>query len=148
MDDAEQKVHDDIATYGWHTVNVFEDDVGPGFQYSIGFHRTFGHPEVLIFGQRSDVMHGMLTRIATGLRAGRRYDDGAPAGDILDGYECLFRPIPATAVPEYFGWALWYYDDEPFPTLQCIWPDRRGIYPWDSEASEELRRREPILHPG
>ena len=148
MDAAERKVHDDIATYGWHAVNVFEDDAGPGFQYSVGFYRTFSHPEILIFGQHSNVMHGMLTRIATGLRSGRRYDGGTPADDILDGYLCLFRPIPRDAVPFHLGWAVWYYGDESFPSLQCIWPDPLGQYPWDPQASNELKRREPILHPG
>jgi hypothetical protein len=148
MDAAEQKVHDDIAAYGWHAVNVFEDEVGPGFQYSIGFYRSFSHPEVLILGQRSNVMHGMLTRIATGLREGRRYDTGRAADDILDGYLCMFRPIPGDAVPFYLGWATWYYGEESFPSLQCIWPDTSGQYPWDPEASAELKRREPILHRG
>jgi hypothetical protein len=148
MDDEEQKVYDDIATYGWHAMNVFAEAESPGFQYSVGFQRTFAHPEILIFGQHSAVMHGMLSRIADGLQAGRRYDGGRGADDILDGYACLFRPIPTATLSEYLGWAVWYYGEESFAALQCIWPDRSGNYPWDSGASEELRRREPILHPG
>jgi len=148
MDEKEQKVHRDIAKYGWHAVSVFEKGEAPDFQYSIGFQRTFNHPEILIFGLEVDVMHGMLDRIAHGLRAGQRYDVGIAAADILVGYSCLFRPIPKNRFRDYFGWALWYYADESFAALQCIWPDLSGRFPWDPDASDEVRRREPILHPG
>jgi hypothetical protein len=126
-------------------MNVFEDKDGPGFQYSIGFFRSFNHPEVLIFGQQSKVMHGMLARIADAIREGKHYTAGTEAEDILDGYRCVFRSVPTELVPEYLGHAQWYYEYDEFPVLQCIWPDRGGRYPWDSEASEELRRREPVL---
>ena len=129
-------------------MNVAEHDRGPGFQYSIGFQRTFDHPEVVIFGQRAEVMHGMLTAIADELRAGRRYDDGRPVSDLLDGYVCLFRPVPPARVPDFFGRALRYYGHEPFAALQCIWPDLSGHYPWDPAASVELRWYQPVLDPG
>jgi hypothetical protein len=148
MDEKEQKVHRDIAKYGWHAVSVFDEGDAPDFQYSIGFQRTFGHPEVLILGLEVDVMHGMLDRIAYGLSAGKRYDMGVAAPDILVGYSCLFRPIPKSRFREYLGWALWYYGEESLGALQCIWPDLSGRFPWDPDASDEVRRREPILHPG
>ena len=145
MTPAEQSIHDDVQRFGWSAMNVFEDKEGPGFQYSIGFFRSFKHPEVLIFGQQSKVMHGMLTRIADGIREGKRYAAGSEAEDILDGYRCVFRRVPIELVREYLGHAQWYYDYDEFPALQCIWPDRGGRYPWDADASEELRRREPVL---
>jgi Domain of unknown function (DUF4262) len=126
-------------------MNVFEDKDGPGFQYSIGFFRSFKHPEVLIFGQQSNVMHGMLSRIADGIREGKRYVAGAKADDILDGYQCVFRTVPPGLLPEYLGFARWFYENEEFPVVQCIWPDLKGRYPWDVEASAELQRREPVL---
>ena len=67
-------------------MNVFEGKEGPGFQYSIGFFQSFKHPEVLIFGQQSKVMHGMLARIADAIREGKRFAAGSDAEDILDGY--------------------------------------------------------------
>jgi hypothetical protein len=141
----EQSIHDDVQRFGWSAMNVFEDKEGPGFQYSIGFFRSFKHPEVLIFGQQRNVMHGMLTRIADGIREGKQYAAGTEAEDILDGYRCVFRIVPSKLVPEYLGFANWFYDYKEFSVVQCIWPDREGRFPWDSEASEELRRREPIL---
>jgi hypothetical protein len=141
----EQSIHDDVQRFGWSAMNVFEAKEAPGFQYSIGFFRSFNHPEVLIFGQQSKVMHGMLTRIASGIREGNRYAVGTEAEDILDGYRCVFRTVSSELVPEYLGFANWFYDYEEFPVVQCIWPDRAGRFPWDPEASAELRRREPVL---
>lgn len=145
MDAAERKIHEDVARYGWHAMNVLPEGDRPGFQYSIGFFKTFGHPEVLIVGQRREVMHGMLSAVAEGLRAGRRYEAGTDAGDLLPGYRCLFREIPQDQYGQHLGWAIRFYGGRAFPAVQCIWPDRRGIYPWDAEASEELRRQEPVI---
>jgi hypothetical protein len=90
-------------------------------------------------------MHGMLSHIADRIKSGVRFDHGTDADDILDGYRCLFRSIPPHEIPEYLGFAHWFYKGAAFPALQCIWPDRAGLYPWDEEASNELRRRQPIL---
>ena len=44
----DDKVLSDIEEYGWHVVKVMEDNSGPGFCYSIGLFKTFGHPEIMI----------------------------------------------------------------------------------------------------
>ncbi len=148
LDEVQRKVCADVATYGWSAINVLGTDHTAPFQYSIGFYHTFGHPEILITGLPTATMHAMLTAIASGLQAGRRYDEGLPATDLLHGYDCLFTPVPLDRLPIYFGEAHRYYCEEPFPALQCVWPDRDGRFPWDPEFDESLKQQEPILHPG
>jgi hypothetical protein len=39
----------DVERHGWHVIAVEEDEVGPGFAYSIGPHRSFEEPAVIVF---------------------------------------------------------------------------------------------------
>ena len=144
-DPTESKIHADIARVGWSAIGVPEDDEGPAFEYSIGFLAMFQQPEVLIFGQRLEVMHGMLARIAESFGIGQQIDAGSTSDQILDGYICVFRAVPFEQYRNYLGYALWYYGGHNFAALQCVWPDLDGRYPWDADASQELRRREPVL---
>ena len=145
MDPAEQKVHDDIATFGWHCIKVHEDSEGPGFAYTVGFQRTFTHPEVIVFGQAPEVMHGMLNRIAERLRGGHPHTAGQSYWGILDEYKCHFLAVSPQLLSEYVGWARWYYKDEPLTVLQCVWPDRQGKFQWEPGASSALADRQPLL---
>ena len=145
MQGAERRIHEDVDLYGWHAMNVLAEGSFPSFQYSIGFYRTVNHPEVLIIGQPREVMHGMLSVVADGIRDGRRYEAGVEADDILDGYRCLMQRVHESQYDQHVGWAIRFYRCRAFPVVQCIWPDLRGYYPWDDEASDELRRREPVI---
>jgi hypothetical protein len=40
-DDLERQVIHNINEFGWHAVNVIEDDGHPPWTYSIGFHDTW-----------------------------------------------------------------------------------------------------------
>jgi hypothetical protein len=145
MDAAEKAVHDHIATYGWHCVKVAEDEEGPGFAYTIGFQRSFGHPEVIVFGQHPEVMHAMLSRIAERIRAGQTHVAGTDSWGILDDYKCWFLQVGTAHFREYVGWARWYYGSEPFELLQCVWPDRSGKFQWEEDAHPALHTRQPLL---
>ncbi|MDP9144196.1 MAG: DUF4262 domain-containing protein [Actinomycetota bacterium] len=146
MDAAEQKVLDDIAAFGWHCVNVHEDAEGPGFAYSIGFQRTFGQPEVIVFGQAFAVLHGMLNRVAERMRAGHLHRADESYWGILDDFKCHLLTVPQSTHQDYVGWARWYYKDEPFEVLQCVWPDRQGKFQWEHGASAALAGRQPLLN--
>lgn len=145
MDEIERQVIDDIAQYGWHVIQVAEDDEGPAFAFSIGFYRSFGHPEVIITGLPIDVMHVILNAIGDSLRAGMRFEADGTYDTLLEGYDCTFRPVPKEQYREFLGTAMWYYKGTDFPCLQCFWPDRAGRWPWDPEASERFRAAQPLV---
>ena len=141
----EAKVFADIAAYGWHCINVLADQEGPGFAYTIGLQRTLRHPEIIVFGLSAEVMHGILNRIAERIRSGHSHTSGQSYWGILDDFRCHFLTVPQEEFPEYLGWALWYYKDEPLNALQCVWPDRNGKFPWNEGASTALGTRQPII---
>jgi hypothetical protein len=145
MNSGDDQVHADIAAYGWHVVEVVEDDEGPGFAFTIGLHKRFEHPELIVFGLPLDTMHLMLNGAGESVRAGRAYAVGQSYDDVLEGYSCTFRPVPRRHYEAYLGYARWYYDGDDFPMLQLIWPDREHRYPWGAPADAWIRKAQPVL---
>lgn len=144
-EDRERKLVSDIEEVGWHVIMVPEDDEGPSFAYSIGLFHTFGHPEIIIFGLDLDLSHQMINLIGEEVRQGHRFADGHTASGILESYDVRFLYVARRQYREYFGYARWYYKDDDFPALQCLWPDKQGRFPMDADYAEALRARQPVL---
>jgi len=139
MTESEAKVGKDIEEHGWHVIKVQSKDSKPSFAYSIGLFQSFGHPEILIVGLAPDTMHRMINNIGSDVTQGKAYHDGDVSGEILDGYECIFREVLSEHYRELFGWAIWHYKGTEFRTLQCIWPDRNHRFPWEIECESGIR---------
>lgn len=145
-DASEQRVIDDVKRHGWHVVGIEDDAEGPGFAYSIGLQHSLNHPEIIIFGLKdAKTMMQIINVIGDEVRKGERFEDWHESDQVLDGYSCIFRTVPAGTYPEYLGYALWFYRPDSFPVLQCVWPDKQHRYPWHPDYPPELRQRQPIL---
>lgn len=142
---AEEKCIADVERYGLHILNVMPDDAGPGFAYTVGLYRSFGHPEVIIVGLRREVMHDVLNELAACVRAGRRYEPAVESDEFLEGYTCTFRAVQSRLYDAYLGWANWFYERTPYPAVQLVYPDRENRWPWDAGVSEGFRRNQPDL---
>lgn len=147
MDKHDEKVFADIQQYGWHVVQILEDEVRPAFAFSIGLFQTFQHPEIIIFGLPLEMARQVLNNIGQEIEQGKQYWPAAAHDDILEGYKCSFLAVDRKWYAEYLGYAIWFYKGEPFPVMQCVWPDKQHRYPWDSDFNEQLRERQPLLTP-
>lgn len=143
----EQKVIDDIERFGWHIVGIEADEEGPGFAYSVGMHLTLGHPEVIVFGLNSaETMAQIINTVADAVRNGATFHDWHESEQIFEGYPCMFRRFPTEAYHEYLGYAIWFYRPESFPVLQCVWPDKQRLYPWEESCDSVVSQRQwPFL---
>jgi hypothetical protein len=144
-DDAERKVLSDVAEYGWHCLNILEEDGYAPFSFSIGFYETWKFPELIIVGLKREVAHGVLNIVATGLAKGDRPDLETPNQDLLEGYACCFVEVSKSHYRDYVGTARWYYKGDMFPLSQVVWPSKQGHFPWHPEASEGFVRWQPVL---
>jgi hypothetical protein len=144
-DDHDRKLLADVQDHGWHVVGVEADDEGPAFAYSIGLYHSFGHPEVIVLGLRVSVMHRMINGIGEQVRAGSKFGDLHESGEILEGYNVIFRNVERRHYREYFGGALWLYQHDRFPVVQCLWPDSHHRYSWHPLLSQTLLTRQPVL---
>jgi hypothetical protein len=145
QDNDERRVIEDVRKFGWHIVAVEDDPEGPAFAYSIGLYHTLKQPEIIIFGLKSANMGHIISGIAKEMRRGSRFEDWTESDQILDRYSCMFRRVDRGFYPDYLGYAMWFYRPDNFPVLQCVWPDRKGHYPWQPGFSSETHARQPVL---
>jgi len=142
------KVLQDIQRVGWHVTGVFasEGEEGPEWAFSIGLFHSFGHPEVMIVGLPFGCCMDVVNVIGKQVQRGHRYDSEHLYNDILDEpYECAFRQVDRRHYRAYVGYALWFYEDDPFPLFQCFWPDKERHLPWDAACNEYVRSVQPLL---
>src|SRR5262249_43595444 len=92
-DDHDRKLLADVKEYGWHVIAVLEDEEGPAFAYSIGLFHTFDHPEVIVFGLDVRLMQQIVNGIGVQIKSGERFEHLDEAGDVLEGYNVLFRRV-------------------------------------------------------
>jgi len=144
-DPRDQKLFDDIDRYGWHCLHVLEEGEQKPFSFTIGLHATLGHPEVLVYGLPRQTAHAILAIVADAAKAGKPIDASRPTDDLLDGYACVLVPIAPDQYEEHLGTAIWYYEHQPFPALQIVWPNRDGIYPWHEDASASFKDAQPVI---
>lgn len=138
----------DVNTLGWHAAIVEPDNGHHGWAFSVGFSRTFHHPEIAVFGLPDDVLRAMLDAIGQALRDGRSYRDGQEDAGLAPPYRCVFRGIDASWRNRLMPDAAWFYGEGSFPALQLVWPDRAHRLPWEEEFDPDLRSFQPLLFHG
>src|SRR5258708_34407715 len=57
---------------------------------------------------------------------------------------CCFKEVDQKFYRQHVGYALWFYESDPFPMLQCFWSDHRGHFPWDEGCSLYARDAQPL----
>ena len=144
---AEQKFLSDIEEHGWNVTEVFaaEGDEGPEWCFSCGLFFTHQRPEIIIFGLARDTMTKIINEIGLQIRDGARFEPGKEYSNIFQNCRCSFRPVREDHYQDYLGWAIWFYEQDRFPVLQCFWPDQQDFYPWDTRCNTEVRYRQPLL---
>lgn len=142
---SDQKLIDDIEEYGLHIIHVIEDEVGPGFSYSVGLYHTYKHPEIIIVGLKQELSHIIINEISERIKKGESFNVRYFYSGLIDDFDCYFIDVYKSHYKDYVGYALWFYEPIDFPLIQCIYPTIKGIYPWQPEWPESLKNLQPIL---
>lgn len=153
LTDYERRIVDNVAEFGWFCVSVTDGDDAKAFSYSVGFSETLGSPECIVFGLPPKLMHSMLWCVFRQIRDGASLADGRRWSGILEGFDCITRPVhPSQVTREHFNSALWYWGDpaergSELSAYQLFWPGAvDGLFPWESGASEEVRDCQRALY--
>lgn len=133
---------------GFSVVALAGDELGCDWAYTIGLHRSFGHPELLLVGIDAPVAGAVLELVGGRVAAGERLDVERPLA--LDG-GLEFR---VRSVDELFAqrgdWfnlgrevaACW--GDRWPPTVQLVWSDP-GEASAPSPGDPRWSLRQPLL---
>jgi hypothetical protein len=153
LSEYEQNLIDNVARYGWHCTIVGAGDRGePGFAYTVGLWETHCTPELIVFGLGNRLMHAMLSEMVRQLEGGKPLSDGARWSTLLEGFDCVTRPVhPTQRVPQYLNSALWYRGyrtgDEDIDAYQVFWPGaEQGLFPWERGCDPFVRDCQPQLY--
>jgi hypothetical protein len=143
------EVRQRIDEHGWSVQAVGADCSVPGccsarrrgksdsvdFGYTAGLIRYRGHPELIVTGvpQRETIYP--LNLLGSRVRDGERFADGDIVEGVLrDGLVAL-QAVDARKSETRLVVANDLYrkaGGPPVDALQVVWPDVRGLYPWDS----------------
>jgi hypothetical protein len=143
------KVLREIHTDGWQITGVLarEEESDNDFAYSIGFFHTMGHPEIILFGLPLDTCMKAVNVIGLDVKNGMVFRDHHVYADILKApHLCCFREVHRRYYREHVGYALWFYESDPFPLFQCFWSDEHGRFPWHPLCAPYCRDVQPSLY--
>ena len=141
----DEKLLSDVAEYGWHVVNVLDMEETPGWAYSVGLYKNFKHPEIVVFGLDHEVMHILINIVGEAVRGGKRFEVDVLYPDLIEVYSCTFKEVNRVWYEDFLGYASWFYDGEIYPVLQCIWPDKNNLFPWDADFNPNWVWAQPLL---
>lgn len=137
-----------VKDFGWHVMKV-TPRAGEGedfWAYSTGLTYSYGHPEILIFNLRPEVMHHLINVVGNKVKSGQTYRPNETYTDLLEGYRCAFRPVLPVYYQQYVGFSRWFYEGDSFSMLQCFWPDRDHRFPWDRDCDSGVISSQPLLY--
>ncbi|WP_082765655.1 MULTISPECIES: DUF4262 domain-containing protein [unclassified Phenylobacterium] len=132
LDDGERAFVASIREHGWFRTSVLADDNQSGFSYTTGFWLTLGHPELIVFGLKSETTHAVLWDVFRDLKSGKRFPVRSRIADLFGNHQACLFPVDRANYPEHLGWSRWFYGGDEFPCLQLVWPDREGTFPWET----------------
>lgn len=142
----EASIAENVTQYGFHVCLLESEGYGPPFAYTIGLFKTFGHPELIVFGLSTDMMAYLLEEAAKEISAGKSFLPQHPYPDFLEDQDVRFQQVAPDNASDYMGYAGWFYKyDWSFPVLQLVWPDHDGLFPWDADCDPRLKRVQPML---
>ena len=146
QDASDVKLLEDVRDYGWHVVQVLGEPGKPPFAFTVGLYYQFLQPEALIMGLDPTVSATVLNEIAGRMLLGRAMRPGRYA-DIAVGLDVELAPIDLSFYEEYLGYATWFYQSlpQPYPAMQCIWPDKEGRFPGEAGYDERFLALQSLL---
>ncbi len=122
-----------------------EDEERPPHSFSIGLFHNYSHPEIIIIGLRTELMHNMLNWIGKEIQNGREFKVGKRYSGFLEGHRVTFGEVAKRHYREYVGYAMWFYEGDDFPLIQCIWPTTQGYFPGNKKYPKDLVEWQQLL---
>lgn len=100
--EADKVILRNVRNHGCHIAGI--PGANPPFAFSIGLFLSYGHPELIIFGQNSENAQAIINLIRDRVASGHEFVDGDISDDLLEnGYKLGFWQVPFGAYPEYLG---------------------------------------------
>lgn len=143
--EAEAQITSNVRQYGFHITLIAENSYLPGFAYTIGLYQTYGHPEIICFGLKPDLLGVVLSHAGDLIKGGQPMQTGRLYEGFLEGYQVQFLPVREEHYRDYLGYAGWFNQGWQFPVLQLLWPDKAQLFPWEPGFNPNWQFKQPLL---
>lgn len=144
-----QSIPQQIEQFGWTMAYTYGDGSKPDYAYSIGFFETLQCPEILIYGINRGKCFGTFEYIFELLsKTKEKFPSFEKNYDILeDDIPVVFADIEFSKAYEYFYYCNCFYEDKTviYPAMQLIWPDGKGLFPWEANFNLKYKRQQPLI---
>ena len=138
LHEADRRFLEQIKRVGWNVTRAPKSARGRPVltsSFSCGLYLHFQHPGIVVFGLDADTRITVVHNIGRHVQEGKVLQDGGEYDEMFEEIPCPFRSVNEGRYADVLGWAIWFYEHDPFPVLQCFWPDKNGLYPWDPRSS-------------
>jgi len=136
----------DVEKFGWHVV-ALKGEGELGFLYTVGLWQTYKHPELLVFAASEDPSPflGFVAKLANRIAEGETLRIGGTVEGAFGDLAGATRAVLPRWLLSFVGIAAVYYGNVDFPVTQLYWPDRAGLFPWQSGFDADLFAAQPLL---
>lgn len=138
----------DIECGDFNVAALVGGELSCDWAYSIGLHRSFEHPELIIVGLDASFTGAVLEKLGREVAGGRVISQGEEL-EVFDGFAMRVQMVeqPWLSMGEWFvlgqavmsHWGLRWPD-----TLQLLWADEKGRFP-DVPGDPYWMLRQPLL---
>ena len=136
----------DVEEHRVYIAFVESDGYCPRFGYSIGLYKEFNHPELIVIGLDPESTGAIINNAKDEIEKGTRFIEEVKYQGFLVELPVRFVRVQKGHYSDYLGYAGWYNDNSfDFPTLQIVWPDRKGKFPWEVAFNETFKFKQPLL---
>jgi hypothetical protein len=143
-DEHDHKILGDIARVGWSVIGIEESEEGPGYAFSVGMFHTLKHPEIVIMGLKPTTAQSLINAIGDAAREGKPVAPAERSEDFAS-FPLAFVEMLPRYYREYIGYARWLYRGSEFPVLQCLWPDKAELFPWQPDYDARFFQLQRVL---
>lgn len=143
-DPHDKKVISDVDEHFVHIICVSAGagPEEPAFAYTVGLWHQARHPELVMSGQKPELMHRSLNAAAEWVRAGRRLTPGMSLEGLIGGFPVAVEEMTRQAADETVRQSSWFHRG-PVDAVQLVWTDLQGVWPWQPGVHELTHERQP-----
>lgn len=146
LNDFEVNLLTNIKEDGWQLNAISEEDPLPNWAYSIGIYAKYGQPELILFGLDFETMYQIVAQYIELIQEGLVVKDKLAIEGLIEKYSCVVRKVQPKWREKLLLSANWYYHYQDYPALQCFWPDKKGLYPWQDGFNRRMQKLQPLLY--
>ncbi len=142
--EAEEKIVKTVKEHGWFVALFEATKYLPSFGYTIGLWENYKHPELIVFGLRTETLHSILNIGGEIVKSGEKIIPNQKSDEFLESSEVYIFEVQKENLKDYFGYGLWFNKGE-FPAYQIVWSDRNQVFPWEKDFEDIFLNKQPLI---